>query len=166
MRRVGRHRIELSRASILCKVSAQTGGPGGRDTAGPLAVRKLPQHRCVRTHVDTVDGHDRDFPKGSGFLERIKQGFVRLTGASPRATASDAELDRECVFLGRLPAALLAKLCERGPASNDGLELGRFAALGADCCWAVGKEGQVPVHREECTGIIGTFRVHRCGGGG
>jgi len=166
VRRVRPHRIESSRASVLCKISTQTGGPRRRDTPGPLAVGKLPQHRCVRTHVDTIDGHDRDFPKGSGFLERIKQGFVRLTGASPRATASNAELNRQGVFLGRLPTALLAKLCERGPASNDGLELGRFTALWADCCWAVGKEGQVSVHREECTGIIGTFRVHPCGGGG
>ncbi len=91
----------------------------------------------------------------SGFLERIKQSFVRLTGASPRATASDAELNRKCVLLGRLSAALLAELCERGPASNDGLELCRFAALRADCRWTIGSERRVSVHGGSVPGVLG-----------
>jgi hypothetical protein len=79
----------------------------------------LTENWCVRTHINAVNWHHGDFAERVLLAERIQESFVRLTGARPRAAATDTKLHDQTVPAGGLATAVVAQLRERGPSSND-----------------------------------------------
>jgi len=120
--------LSLPSASIPSEVTSEAVSPCRRDPARPLAVGQLTQDRRVGTHVHAVDRHHGDRAERALFAQGREKSFVRLPGACPRATTTDAELHDQGVLSGRLSAALVAQLRERGPTSNDAAQLRGGAA--------------------------------------